>query len=237
MAEMNRAVILAAGPGSRLTWLTRHRPKALMDVAGEATIVRIIRKLVSQGIRDMAINIHHHGDQLIKALGDGSQFGVRLYFSHEEKVLDSGGGVRQALDLLPGKGLLAVHNADVLSGINVQTLAGRCPDAGACLGLVNNPEHHPGGDFSLHGGLVLPGSRAHPGYTFSGVSVWDQCAFDAWSPGQVFPLTDVIRSLGNVHRCAGMLYDGPWLDVGRPRDVVQARRWAHTQARTRQDGT
>jgi len=225
MAEMNRAVILAAGLGTRLKWLTRHRPKALMDVAGEPAIVHVIRNLASQGIRDIAINVHYHGDQLIKALDDGSRFGVRLYFSHEEKLLDSGGGVRQALDLLPGKGLLVVHNADVLSDMHVRVLARACPDAGACLGLVNNPAHHPKGDFSLRNGLLL--SEAHPDYTFSGVSVWEQGAFDAWSPGQVFPLTEVIRLLVDEHRCAGMLHDGSWLDLGRPRDLIRARRWIH----------
>ncbi len=227
MAEMNRAVILAAGLGTRLKWLTRHRPKALIDVAGEPAIVHVIRNLVSQGIRDIAINVHYHGDQLIKALGDGSRLGVRLYFSHEEKLLDSGGGVRQALDLLPGKGLLVVHNADVLSDIHVRALARVCPDAGACLALVHNPAHHPRGDFSLHNGLVL--SDTYPGYTFSGVSVWEQRAFDAWSPGQPFPLTEVIQPLVHEHRCAGMLHDGSWLDLGRPRDLIQARRWIHAQ--------
>ncbi len=223
MTDMNRAVILAAGSGTRLKWLTHNRPKALMSVAGETAIVRVIRRMASQGIRDIAVNVHHHADQLIRALGDGSRFGVRLYVSHEEKLLDSGGGVRQALDLLPGTGLLVVHNADVLSDINVQVLARACPDSGACLALVNNPAHHPGGDFNLHNGFLSLGGDLR--YTFTGVSVWHQCVFHTWPRGRSFPLIEVIRHLAHNDRCTGTLHDGLWLDMGRPRDLILARRW------------
>jgi len=223
MVEMNRAVILAAGLGTRLKWLTRDQPKALIDITGVPAIVHVIRKLASQGIRDIAINVHHHADQLVKVLGDGSRFGIRLYYSREEKLLDSGGGVRTAMELLPGHGLLAVHNADVLTDIDVLALARVCPEAGACLSLVPNPAHHPEGDFTLRNGFVLP--NGNPRYTFAGISVWEQSIFNAWLPGRVFSLVDSIQQITNKHRCAGMLHDGFWFDMGRPRDLIQARRW------------
>jgi len=227
MTEMNRAVILAAGLGTRLKWLTHDQPKALIDVAGVPAIVHVIRGLAAQGIRDIVINAHHHADQLVKVLGDGARFGVRLYFSREEKLLDSGGGVRQALDLLPGEGLLAVHNADVLTDLDVRALTGRCPRAGCTLGLVPNPAHHPEGDFSLQNGLISSLQDEYPRYTFAGVSVWDQSALDAWYSGESFPLTEAIKCLVDENRCAGMLHDGVWFDMGRPRDLMRARRWCH----------
>jgi len=202
-------------------------PKALIDVAGAPAIAHVIRGLTAQGIRDIAINVHHHADQLVRVLGEGSRFGVRLYFSREEKLLDSGGGVRQALDLLPGEGLLAVHNTDVLADVNVQALARGCPKTGACLSLVSNPTHHPTGDFSLRDGLISIPSDGDPRYTFAGVSVWEQSAFDAWVSGQSFPLTETIQHLVDENRCTGILHDGFWFDIGRPCDLMQARRRVH----------
>jgi Nucleoside-diphosphate-sugar pyrophosphorylase involved in lipopolysaccharide biosynthesis/translation initiation factor 2B, gamma/epsilon subunits (eIF-2Bgamma/eIF-2Bepsilon) len=223
--RVERAVILAAGLGTRLKWLTRDRPKALIEVAGTPVIVHVIRELAAQGIRDIAVNVHHHAEKLVRALGDGSRFGVRLYYSREETLLDSGGGMRTAMQLLPGHGLLAVHNADVLADIDVQTLARACPEAGACLALVSNPAHHPAGDFALRHGLLVPDSE--PRYTFAGVSVWEQNALDARLPGQVFPLVDTIQALADEHRCSGMLHGGFWFDIGRPCDLMLARRRVH----------
>lgn len=224
--DINRAIILAAGLGSRLKWLTCNRPKALIPVAGESAIVRVIYRLVSQGVRDIAINVHHHADQLMTMLGDGSRFGVRLYFSDEDTLLDSGGGVRQALDLLPGEGLMAVHNTDVLTDVDIQALASACPEAGACLSLIPNPAHHPAGDFVLQDGLIPMSPDGDLRYTFTGVSVWEQSAFDTWDAGQSFSLLEVIQKLMVEHRCAGILHNGFWFDMGRPRDLIQARRYA-----------
>ncbi|GMR00422.1 MAG: nucleotidyltransferase family protein [Zetaproteobacteria bacterium] len=226
MQQLDRAVILAAGLGTRLKWLTHDQPKALIDVVGAPAIAHVIRRLATQGIRYIAVNTHHHADQLIKVLGDGSRLGVRLYFSREKKLLDSGGGVRQALDLLPGEGLLAVHNADVLADIDVQVLARVCPEGGACLSLVPNPAHHPTGDFSLRDGLISISLDGGPRYTFAGVSVWEQGVFDAWVSGQSFPLIEAIQHLADENCCAGVLHDGSWFDIGRPRDLMQARRRA-----------
>ncbi|MDQ6958022.1 MAG: sugar phosphate nucleotidyltransferase [Mariprofundaceae bacterium] len=231
MQQLDRAVILAAGLGTRLRWLTHDQPKALIDVAGAPAIVHVIRRLAAQGVRYIAVNVHYHADNLIKMLGDGSRLGVRLYFSREKKLLDSGGGVRQALDLLPGEGLLAVHNADVLADMDIQALAGACPEGGACLSLVPNPAHHPTGDFSLRDGLISISPDGDSRYTFAGVSVWEQSAFNAWVSGQSFPLTKAIQYLVDINCCVGILHDGFWFDMGRPRDLMQARRWIHALER------
>ncbi|MDX8395123.1 MAG: sugar phosphate nucleotidyltransferase, partial [Mariprofundaceae bacterium] len=149
---VDRAVILAAGLGTRLKWLTENKPKALMKVAGEPAIVHVIRRLVAQGIRDITINTHHHADLLMDYLQNGSKFGVNIYFSQESELLNSGGGVRTAMDKLPGDGLVAVCNADVLTDVDVQMLARMCPNKGCSIALVPNPKHHLKGDFVLQAG-------------------------------------------------------------------------------------
>jgi MurNAc alpha-1-phosphate uridylyltransferase len=221
MSHVDRAVVLAAGLGTRLKWLTSGTPKALMDVADEAVIVRVIRGLAGQGIHDIAINTHHHAGKLIDYLQDGSKFGVRLYYSREEKLLDSGGGVRKAMELLPGGGFTAVHNADVVADIDLQMLANRVPADGAALAMVANPMHHPTGDFGVVDGLITPDKM--PGFTYSGVSVWDEKALLDFQNGETFPLTSPMSKLMDQGRLAGVVHRGSWFDVGRPRDLMQAR--------------
>lgn len=225
MSHVDRAVVLAAGLGTRLKWLTSGTPKALMNVAGEAVIVRVIRGLAGQGIHDIAINTHHHAGKLIDYLQDGSKFGVRLYYSREEKLLDSGGGVRMAMELLPGSGLLVVHNADVLADIDLQRLANRVPADGAALAMVANPMHHPAGDFGVVDGLITPDKT--PGFTYSGVSVWDEKALLDFQNGETFPLTRPMLQLMDRGRLAGVAHRGSWFDIGRPRDLMQARLTLH----------
>lgn len=221
MSHVDRAVVLAAGLGSRLKWLTSGTPKALIDVAGEPVIVRVIRRLAGQGVHDVAINTHHHAEKLVDYLGDGCRFGLRLYYSREESLLDSGGGVRTAMDMLPGSGLLLVHNADVLADIDLQGLASRVPVAGAALAMVANPMHHPAGDFGVVDGLITPDKT--PGFTYSGVSVWDENTLLSFRNGETFPLTRPMLQLMDRGRLAGIVHRGSWFDIGRPRDLMQAR--------------
>lgn len=220
---MDRAIILAAGLGTRLKWLTHGRPKALMQVAGVPAIVHVIRRLAGQGIRDIAINAHHHAGQLADYLGDGSRFGVDIRISHETRLLDSGGGVKQALSLLPGEGAVVVHNADVMADIDLQALAASCPAGGGCLSLVANPVHHPQGDFALQGGRISLAEGVR--YTFAGVSMWDPQVFEAETEA-VFPLSQSMRRLIEAGQLAGVLHRGQWFDIGRPRDLLLAgRHW------------
>ena len=213
--------------GTRLRWLTRERPKALMPIGGVPAIELVIRRLAAQGIRDIAINLHHHAEAIPEFLGHGERLGVRLVYSFEPRLLDSGGGVRQALSLLPGNGLVAVHNADVLGDVPVQELAARVVPGGGCAALVDNPAHHPKGDFGLEGWRVQPKRRGAPSYTFAGVSVFDAGIIAGW-PEDVFPLAEVLERLMDEGRLAGVSHAAQWLDIGRPRDLMMAHRFVQT---------
>jgi len=223
MSGVQRAIVLAAGLGTRLKWLTRDRPKALMQVAGEPAIVHVIRRLAGYGIRDIAVNLHHHADALQQALGNGSRWGVSLYFSREESLLDSGGGVRTALQVLPGSGPVLVHNGDIISDIELGRLTDILPLGGCALPMVRNPAEHPEGDFALHGGLVS--ATGKPRHTFSGVSLWQEEMLLPLAAGQAYSLVHPMRVLMRQRRCAGYLHTGHWFDIGRPRSLIQANRY------------
>src|SRR6185503_3747872 len=124
-----RALILAAGLGTRLRPLTSLRAKAAVPVNGIPLIGRVISWLVSQNIRDLVVNLHHHPASITRAVGDGGEFGARVRYSWEHPVLGSAGGPRRALPLLvdrasadAGETFLMV-NGDTLTALSLARLA------------------------------------------------------------------------------------------------------------------
>ncbi len=217
----DQAVVLAAGLGTRLKWLTRDRPKALMRLGRRTLIEQVILSLARAGVRRIAVNAHYRAEALFDALGDGRRLGVEIRYSLEPELLDSGGGVRTALELLDPEAPFVVHNADVLADIDFRALARPLEPGGAVLALVANPAHHPGGDFALHGGrLACEGS---PRWTYAGVSVWGAGSMSRWPVRTPFPLTGPIRTLIGEGRARGVVHLGVWHDLGRPRDLFRAR--------------
>ena len=90
-----KAMILAAGLGRRLAPLTNRTPKPLLPIAGEPLLVRQIRQLNRAGYNDIVINLHHLGEQITATLGDGNGLGVNIQYSHEDILLDTGGGIAE----------------------------------------------------------------------------------------------------------------------------------------------
>ncbi|GHT36874.1 mannose-1-phosphate guanylyltransferase [Bacteroidia bacterium] len=117
-----KAMIFAAGLGSRLKPLTDTLPKALVPVHGETMLGRLIVKLKAIGCREIIINIHHLGEQIIDFLSANGNFGIDIRISDERKyLLDTGGGLKQAAQFLEGGEPFLVHNVDVLSDVDLRT--------------------------------------------------------------------------------------------------------------------
>jgi len=114
-----RAMVLAAGFGERLRPITNQTPKPLIPVINCPIIEHNLSLLAKAGVRDVVINLHHLGDRIKKALGDGSQFGLVLHFLHEETILGTGGGIRNAANILAG-GPIVVINGDILIDIDLR---------------------------------------------------------------------------------------------------------------------
>lgn len=115
-----KAMIFAAGLGTRLRPLTDNMPKALVPVAGKPMLERVILRLKDAGFEDITINIHHFGEQIIEFLRAHHDFGVNIHISDErDLLLDTGGGIRKARPFLDGDEPILVHNADILSDIDL----------------------------------------------------------------------------------------------------------------------
>lgn len=193
--------------------LTDHTPKPLLSVAGKPLIVHTIEQLVSAGFYDIIINHAHLGQQIEDALGHGEQFGARLQYSPEgAEALETAGGIINALPLL-GQEVFLVVNGDIATDFPFAELKGQAVDL-AHLVLVENPEHHPLGDFALdYAGKVLEYGSASA--TFSGIGLYHPDLF-ADIPAGKSKLGPLLRSAMAKNRVTGMKYSGFWMDIGTP---------------------
>lgn len=206
-----KAMILAAGRGERMRPLTDHTPKPLLQVGGRRLIEYHIENLVAAGIRELIINQAHLGDQIEAFLGDGARYGACIQYSLEEAALETGGGIFRALPVL-GRAPFAVVNGDVWCDYPFQRLP-RAISGLAHLVLVDNPGHHPSGDFHLNGAQV--NSEGEPKLTFSGISVLSPALFQGCAPG-AFALAPMLRRAMADAQVSGEHYTGEWWDVGTP---------------------
>jgi len=208
-----KAMILAAGRGERMGALTDRVPKPLLEVGGRPLIEHQIGRLAAARFRNIVVNLAWLGEQIEARLGDGSRLGVRIRYSREsEGALETGGGIRRALSLL-GEGPFVVVGADVWSDYPFEKLHSAAAGDGHIV-LVDNPAHHPHGDFALApDGQVFDAGGER--LTFSGIGCYRPRLFAARSGGR-FPLAVVLRDAIGAGTLSGEHHRGEWVDVGDP---------------------
>jgi MurNAc alpha-1-phosphate uridylyltransferase len=118
-----KAMILAAGRGTRLQALTENTPKALVKAGGMSMLERLILKMKVQGVDEIIINVHHLADKIISFLEQKDYQNVRIHVSDErEELLETGGGILNAAELLKGDEAFIVHNVDILSDVDLRDI-------------------------------------------------------------------------------------------------------------------
>jgi MurNAc alpha-1-phosphate uridylyltransferase len=205
-------MILAAGRGERMRPLTEKLPKPLLEVGGHRLIEYHLAALAKHGIRDVVVNLSWYGERIRGVLGDGKSYGLAIRYSDEgPEPLGTGGGLFAALPLL-GTAPFLVVNGDVWSDFPLGMLRPP-PESLAHLVMVENPEHHPGGDFGIDAGGRL--HAAPERLTYSGISVLDPRLFEDCEPG-AFPLKPLLERAMDAGRLTGQRHAGTWTDVGTP---------------------
>ena len=217
-------MVLAAGRGERLRPLTDHCPKPMVEVAGQSLIEHVLDKLARAGVQRCVINLNWLGGKLRAHLEARWRWPMQCVFSEEQgERLETGGGIYKVLDQL-GPGPFVVANADVYSDFDMlrlrQRVAHWSPRDQAHLVLVDNPAHHPDGDFGMTAEGLL--SEAPPRLTFSGISLLHPRLFDGCAAGR-FALAPLLRT--GMHR--GLIsaehHAGLWTDVGTPERLESLR--------------
>ena len=220
-----KAMILAAGRGERLRPLTDSLPKPLVEVAGKPLIVYHLEKLAKAGFKQVVINHAWLGDKLVAALGDGAHWGLKISYSEETQALETGGGIKQALELLGGEPFFVI-NGDVFID-RLPEITPLPPGQLAHLWLVDNPQQHPHGDFCLSEGKVS--TLADKRLTFSGMGLYHPDLFQGIAE-QAFALAPLLREAMSVGKVSGEHFAHYWCDVGT------VERLANIEARAAQKG-
>jgi mannose-1-phosphate guanylyltransferase len=239
-----RAMILAAGKGTRLRPLTDAVPKPLIEVAGRPMIAYPLDLLRHAGIQDVVINLHHLGEQIRAALGDGSTYGMRITYSAEDPILDTGGAIAAARDSLFGD-TFVVLNADTFIDLRLQdvitfhhahnalaTMVVRADPAAARNDDVRVDAAHRIRRILGHAHPATAAASASlPRLFYAGIQVFDPRIFE-YLPSGVFSITrDVYpRLLAADAPVFGYMHDGYWrvldtpMDLARGREEIAARR-------------
>jgi NDP-sugar pyrophosphorylase family protein len=235
-----RALVLTAGLGTRLQPLTLARAKAAAPVDGEPLARRTIRWLVSHGISDLVLNLHHRPESITAAVGDGSDLGARVRYSWESPVLGSAGGPRHALPLIldrpsPRHGSAApddtfvLVNGDTLTDVDLGAMIRHHRDTGALVSMALIPNPRP----DKYGGVLLDERRAvtaftrrgtpGPSFHFIGPQVVNADVFAPLSDG--VPAESVLEVYPRLMRerpgsVVGFTGDWTFQDIGTPADLL-----------------
>jgi MurNAc alpha-1-phosphate uridylyltransferase len=213
---IERALIFAAGRGERMRPLSDVTPKPLLQVGGKRLIEWHIEALAAAGVRRVVINTSHLAEQFPTALGDGARWNLRIDYSFEgPEPLETGGGMQNALPLLGGDPFIAV-NGDIRCDFDFSTLPHE-PDGLAHLVVINNPSHHPNGDFVLRGGRLLDENESR--LTFAGIGVYRPELLGVHGPGK-YSIVPILRAAMREGRVSGEYFHGFWSDVGTPQRLA-----------------
>lgn len=215
-----KAMILAAGLGTRMRPLTDHMPKPLLPVGGKPLIVWHLERLKQCGFSDVVINIAWLGGMIPEALGSGEQFGLSIQYSDErgEPALETGGGLLKALSLLGDQPFLVI-NGDIWCDYHFSSISPLSNENLCHLVLVDNPVHNPDGDFCLQkNGQVR--SEGMNKLTYSGISYLHPALFEGLKEGGQ-PLAPILRDAMRSGKATAEWHAGEWQDIGTPERLAQ----------------
>jgi len=235
-----RAMVLAAGLGTRLRPLTVDRPKALVEVAGHTMLEITLRRLASFGIREVIVNVHHFANMVVDYLKKNNSFGMRIEISREDVLLDTGGGLKKAAWFFLESGgdePFILHNVDVISSIDLErmtkvhqerkalaTLAVQDRETSRYL-LFDNQNELCGRRAGRDGAVEMVRSvvKTHP-LAFCGIHVISPALLSRMSENGVFSIiTSYLRLAGQGDKIAAFRADDYyWRDLGKPENISQA---------------
>lgn len=238
-----RAMILAAGLGTRLRPLTNDRPKALVEIAGRSLLEITLNRLRLFGIHDMVINAHHFADKIIDYLRANNNFGCNIEVSREEVLLDTGGGLKKAAHFFLSNSANAnepflLHNVDVISTLDFQRMVQlhRENRALATLAVQDRPTSRHllfdenlqlcGRQIGSHEPELVRPSHTHEPWAFSGIHVVSPRLLAMLSEQGTFSIiTSYLRLAGQGENILAFRAENYyWRDVGTRENVQQAGR-------------
>jgi NDP-sugar pyrophosphorylase family protein len=238
-----KAMIFAAGLGTRLGELTKARPKALADINGRTMLHLTVEKLVSAGFDELIVNIHHHPEQMMEEINKLRGIGFSLEVSDErEELLDTAGGLLKARHFFDDQPFLC-HNVDEFTDLDIRDMCSQHKRSDALATLA--VRHRPGNRFLLTDSsrrmrgwrniatkeeIITGGSsRRLEEVGFSGIQVLSPAIFDMMPEG-TYSLTSLYLTLAKENLIMTYLHDyGYWFDCGTPQSLEKIRAFLKKQ--------
>jgi NDP-sugar pyrophosphorylase family protein len=235
-----KALIFAAGLGTRLFPLTQHKPKALCEIAGKTLLQYAIEKVSQAGYTDLIINIHHFGEQIIEFLKLHDNFGLNIAISDErEQLLDTGGGIAKASWFLDGHEPFLVYNVDVFSTIDLNLLLLNHKQTNALVTLavrdrltsrylMFDQQMQLSGwcNIKTNEQIIVRNNEWTNRYAFSGIQLIDNKIFALIKEEGSFPLIPLYLRLASDHLIYGFVdQSNLWMDLGKPDQLLEAEKY------------
>jgi len=236
-----RALVLAAGQGKRLRPLTLKTPKALIPIGGRPVIEYALELLARSGIREIAVNLHHLGEQIRQTLGSGERLGVSIEYSYEEPLLDTGGAIKKLEGWLGGD-TFVVMNADTIIDIELTHVldAHRSSGADATMVLRADPEARRYGLIEIDASNRVRRFLGQPPepigglepLMFAGLQVLEPRVFRYMPRLEPFGMTSKVypAMLAAGEAIYGFRFQGFWATIDRPEDVARAESYFNERA-------
>ena len=235
-----KAMIFAAGLGTRLLNETSDKPKALVEIGGKTLLQHAIEKLKKEGVSEIVVNVHHFSKLVIDFISE-NDFGIIIHISDETgKLLDTGGGLKKASHFFNDNSPILIYNVDVLSNLNLEQLKNEHLKSGAIATLVvrnratqryfkfDNKKRLVGwlnkktGETKIS---VPENFKDSTEMAFSGIHIIQPKLFDLMSAEDKFSITNFYLELAKNHLIKGYFDDSElWMDVGKPEKLAEARR-------------
>jgi NDP-sugar pyrophosphorylase family protein len=235
-----KAMIFAAGLGTRLKPFTETMPKALVPVAGIPMIEILIKHLMRNGISDIIVNVHHYAGHVIEFLKQNNDFGANISISNEEGLLlDTGGGLVKAARFFDDQQPFLVQNVDVISDLKYQDMLDLHIHSQSLATLAVSKRETSryflfDDAMNLCGWentktdevkMVRSGIQNLQRFAFSGIHVLDPAIFNSISQSGKFSIVDTYLQLAATHKIIGFEHDpANWVDMGKPEELVKAEK-------------
>ena len=233
-----KAIILAAGLGTRLFPLTKDKPKALVEIQGKPLIQHQLEKLKKEGFTKVLINIHHFGDLVIDFLEKHQNFGLEIQISDERnELLDTGGALRKATDFIRGEEPVFIHNVDVLSNISISEMLNTHRSSGAIATLAVRKRKTSRYLLFDEQNQLCAWENIKTGEkkgawsndlrqaAFSGIHIISPQCIDLFPDKAAFSIIDFYLDVIKSHTVAAYFHDKSfWLDVGKPETLAEAEK-------------
>lgn len=205
-----RAMILAAGLGTRMGSLTKLVPKPLLKVANKPLIQYAIEHLIKDGVTDIIINSYYKSE-LMSEFFNKHKFSANIELIIEHELKDTGSGIASVIDFFKDEPFI-VTSADVINDINYRSLY-LLDGSTACMVMVDNPTFNPNGDYSINEGMLSYKEKNQDTYTYSNVGLFSKEFFNI-KTSNYKPLKFYIDNAIKNHRINTIIHKGSWFNIG-----------------------